>query len=346
MNKQVLTILLVLSAFSLCFIRANAQVLLHDGNMPCSGDSFIVYQQPYVEFADSGTNCIWDFSFLLEDNAISLNYYDSVLFENDILCKHQETELIYYQNKSDTIYVVGRESALFKLTYHTPMPIIKFPFRFGDTIVQPFTICAEWGNYVSQTTTGDIRIKADATGQLILSTDTLDSIIRVSTREKYNSLNTDTLSLTCYSWKWYSQRYRQPIVETVKVLKGDSISIAYSLYYPVLYDSTKNIKRSSATHPRMDNDDVIISDVIIDNMTYQPNPVVTDLLVNYRLHATTSVSVVLYSAVGICVYYLSLLEQESGCHNLQIPMDMLPSGVYTLCINTSSSYFSAEIIKR
>lgn len=341
MNKQVLTILLALSAFFLCCIRANAQVLLHDGNMPCSGDSFIIYQQPYVEFADSGTNCIWDFSFLLEDNAISLNYYDSVLSENDILCKHQETEHIYYQNKSDTIYVVGRESALFKLTYHTPMPIIKFPFRFGDTIVQPFTICAEWGNYVSQITTGDIRIKADATGKLILSTDTLDSIIRVFTREEYNSLNKDTLSLIYYSWKWYSQLYRQPIVETVKVLRGNSVSTAYSLYYPTLYHSIKNVKRRSETPSEIAN-----YDIIIDNITYYPNPVVTDLLVKYRLHAKTSVSVVLYSAVGICVYYSSLLEQESGNHDLQIPMNMLPSGLYTLYINTSRSHFSAEIIKR
>ena len=53
-----------------------------------------------------------------------------------MLCKHQASEHIYYQEKSDSIYIIGRESSLHKVIYLTPEPIIKFPFNYGDTITQ------------------------------------------------------------------------------------------------------------------------------------------------------------------------------------------------------------------
>lgn len=341
MRKISVIILFILENIYQFSILINAQVLCREYNMPSPNDSIVIYQQPYVEMVDSGTNCIWNFSSFSEENAISVNYYNIILSSgNNMLCKHQASEHIYYQDKSDSIYIIGRESSLHKVIYLTPEPIIKFPFNYGDTITQSFSICEEWGHHNSQITNGIVRIKADAIGKLILPTDTLDSVIRIYTRKEYQTLNNDTISIVYQSWKWYAPYIRHKIVETIKVQNHDSISMSYSLFFPAMNHPAK-CKSKIASANYSTNEDRIT----IQNVVFYPNPVITDLSVCYTLCSVADISLALYSANGISVYSSQFMRQEPGIYEVQIPLTMIPQGVYTLCISSGEQNVNKEIIK-
>lgn len=317
----------------------SAQVLLRENSMPYWNDSIIMYQQPYVENVDSGEDCVWDFSLFDESNAISTNHY--TITGKNILGKHQAAEHIYYQEKSDSLFIIGRESSYHKVTYLVPEPVLKYPFQYGDTINQHFTIKEAWGSGYSQVSYGNVYIKADGKGTLILPTDTLDSIIRIYTRKEYKTINSDSISLIYHSWNWYSQLFCHPIVEMVKVFNGDSTSIAYSLYRPTS-DYHRRNKKHIITHAQNAN----VDNTAINNVTCFPNPVMADVSVYYTLSTpVTIISFAIYSSNGICAYTSQLHEQYPGAYLMQIPMTNLPQGVYTLCISLDEYCVRKEIMK-
>lgn len=340
--KLKVTILFLLGNFCQLSTLAIAQVLLRDNYLPFMGDSIIIFQQPYVEIVDSGFNCIWDFSFLIEETPVNVNYYTNTSLGDNVIGEHLASEHIYYREKSDSVYVIGRESSVHKITYLIPEPVIKFPFSFGDSICQSFLFKEEWGDIHSCTTSGDVYIKADAIGKLILPSDTLDSIVRVSTREDYKTINTDSISLIKYSRKWYSSLSTRPVIETTKVINNDSISIAYTLYYPIQNISSQKSKHVQNLSTSDNNESVNVVDV-----SYFPNPVITELCVCYTLYTTIKdISFSLYSANGICMYSKHFSDQEAGIYYFKLHMSAMPLGVYTLCVDTDDIKLRKEIIKR
>lgn len=332
---------ILLGYFCIVLPPLSAQVILRENCMSYWNDSIIIYQQPYIE-SDSGIDCIWDFSSFEETNAIKANYYTIASTEPNMLGKHQASEHIYYLEKSDSLFIIGRESSSHKVTYLIPEPVLKFPFQYGDTINEEYTINEVWGIGNSQVSYANVYVRADAKGTLILPTDTLDSILRVHTREEYKTINSDSRFLICHLWSWYSQSSCRPIVEMIKVLNNDSISAAYSLYYQLPNHSRKN-KKHSLEHGNNEN----IETTICNSLTYSPNPVVADLSVSYILTtAVSNISFTIYSSGGICVYNSQLQNQSIGTHLIQIPMANLPQGMYTLCVNFGDRFVCKEIMKR
>lgn len=337
--KHEVAIFLMVLAFILMSAYATSQILTRAQNMPLSSDSIIIYQEPFIEVSDSGRNRTWDYSFFDEEIPIGVNYYAISSLENSVYGRHQAKEHILYQEKSDTIYVIGYVNALRKVECIIPEPIMKFPFQYEDTIVQNCIIKETWGHKFTNTSNVTTYVKADATGTLVLPTMNIDSTLRVYTRKEYKTFQEDTISLSYHSWKWFSPMYRHPIVEIIKVMNGDSISMAYTLYNPANILRKRKPKASPATHSiDVDNELHIVSCF--------PNPVEKDLTVHYNVNAVSTVSFVLYSSSGICVYRAQLEKQQPDMYNYRISMGSLSQGTYTLYVGIGSEVIGKEIIKK
>lgn len=322
-------------------ILSYSQCLLFENIVPKRGDSIIVFQQPYFERLDSGTNCIWDFSNLNEYNEINLRVHSKRINNYDVLDKHQAFEHIYYQQKHDSLFIIGRESSLYKIDYYLPEPIMKDSFGFGDTIHSAFAFREIWGNGNTHIVEGTVSVFADAMGQLIIPTDTLDSIVRLQTIEDYIYVNSQISSLRYHSSKWYSKNSHYPIVEVIQISYLDSVSIAYTLYNP--QNSERAQQRKVAANKSNTNNEIVIPAF---NVICYPNPVFTNLEVQYTIEQVTpNLSFSLYTISGICVYSNILQQREVGDYVVQIPMNHLPRGVYTLCVRMGDQKVDKEIIK-
>lgn len=341
MNRHLFFSLLFCVFFSMTL---SAQELNMQKHLPYVTDTLWAYKLPYTELNDSSKNCMWDVSRLSLDSAtiIDICYFAPNVTNVATIGMYRERSNYYYNVKNDTLWMTGYESSQVTMHFDTSLPIISFPFAYGDSISWDFEGSGQYCHTMPIRIKGLLKIKADAIGELALPGVLIDSVLRIHTQVKYKEKSEKHYLAQEDSYQWYSPYCRYPLLETRKVqtFNGkDTILFATTYYYP---QEQENLPTPSNINKQ---ENVWAKDSLISNVAYLPNPVYSDLYVHFSLARDAQVFVSLHYNGGTTTYQTPLQQKTSGEYTIHVPTAGLPIGNYVVYIHADDMVVSGNIIK-
>lgn len=320
------------------------QKLTTEHHLPHFCDSLEVYRMPAVEAGDSGRNCLWDFSELPIDSAdvIPHDYYASSYDDTIHVGLHREHANYYMLNTSDTLWLFGYETSRTQLQYVSPMPLLRFPFAYGDSIVSTMEGTEQYCHSIPISIDGKTVVHADAFGRLILPDITIDSVLRVHSVVRYHNNASMQTQVQEERYQWYSVYCRYPLLEKIvirTIANMDTSYLASTYYFP---QEQKDMP--SREHEQLENL-IEMQDSLITNASYLPNPVMSDLNICYSLGRDALVYISLHYNGGVSTYQTPAHQEEEGEHSVTVNMAGMPTGNYVVYIHADDTIVSGNILK-
>lgn len=256
---RVVTIL----AFCILYSVASAQnVLTKAANIMRNGDYVSMHEIPFFFFTESGSNCEWNITEDIHNNI------QTTLFVTDTtntIYRISEEAVCKYIQSEETLQQTFYDDYLRHIEYSNPIVVMRYPFRYNDTITDTFegkgTYCTDHKLVVK----GQTFIEADASGSLIYGSDTLPNTIRVHTltisafstgADSATIDSTDIKHQITETYEWYAKGYRYPMLKTIQ-------KTSYRNMRPV--DKTENAYIITPEEYYTDIKDDIINDSIRHN---------------------------------------------------------------------------------
>ncbi len=335
---------IVIPVLLLSPINLSAQELIAEYHRPLQKDSLSAYKLPYISMTDSGRNCIWDFSHISIDNAeeIEINYFSPDNIDTFHIGLHREHANYYYHYTQDTLWLTAYETSHTRVRYLLPMPMLRFPFAYGDSICGAFTSEGQYCHLLPLHSEGIIFTRADGIGKLILPNDTIDKTLRIHSRTLIREQLTMQSIAIEDRYYWVSPYYRYPLLESFNVLtikSTDTISFSSSYYTP-----QEPIDIPAPKQKQIEKTPKVV-DSLVTNVIYQPNPVHSDLQIHYSLTRQAQVYISLNYNGGITMYQSPLRTEEEGTHSVYVNMGGMPIGNYVVYIYADDTIISGNIIK-
>lgn len=383
----------ILSLLSLITISSYGQLdKFH--NRICIGDSLIKQQIEYVDPGKPGKNITWDLSQaqvireeypiiysspkLIEDSIYVIGN-DTILKRyvpnTEYFIKKEYGTMYYYQFKNDTISLIGHENPTVRLRYTEPLMECVFPLNYNDEFLSPYLLEGVYSNSSKILSSGNIKIKADAYGKIILPEgDTISPVLRVKTtqticRSMRSSIYKDSIrpnvqDKVIETYKWYAKGYRYPVFETVHNIINDTLFFGTSFLFPPrqhTYTDIKDITRSDSLNRSWDIDkknksknkdsetyqDGIGRDMSERNYEVFPNPTDSYLNIKYAITKTSRINISLYTEDGRLALKIEKDLSASGSYSEIIDFRDFIKGNYLLQITENKRIiFSKKVIKK
>lgn len=383
----------ILSLLSLITISSYGQLdKFH--NRICIGDSLIKQQIEYVDPGKPGKNITWDLSQaqvireeypiiysspkLIEDSIYVIGN-DTILKRyvpnTEYFIKKEYGTMYYYQFKNDTISLIGHENPTVRLRYTEPLMECVFPLNYNDEFLSPYLLEGVYSNSSKILSSGNIKIKADAYGKIILPEgDTISPVLRVKTtqticRSMRSSIYKDSIRPNVQdkiieTYKWYAKGYRYPVFETVHNIINDTLFFGTSFLFPPrqhTYTDIKDITRSDSLNRSWDIDkknksknkdsetyqDGIGRDMSERNYEVFPNPTDSYLNIKYAITKPSRINISLYTEDGRLALKIEKDLSASGSYSEIIDFRDFIKGNYLLQITENKRIiFSKKVIKK
>ena len=383
----------ILSLLSLITISSYGQLdKFH--NRICIGDSLIKQQIEYVDPGKPGKNITWDLSQaqvireeypiiysspkLIEDSIYVIGN-DTILKRyvpnTEYFIKKEYGTMYYYQFKNDTISLIGHENPTVRLRYTEPLMECVFPLNYNDEFLSPYLLEGVYSNSSKILSSGNIKIKADAYGKILLPEgDTISPVLRVKTtqticRSMRSSLYKDSIrpnvqDKVIETYKWYAKGYRYPVFETVHNIINDTLFFGTSFLFPPrqhTYTDIKDITRSDSLNRSWDIDkknksknkdsetyqDGIGRDMSERNYEVFPNPTDSYLNIKYAITKPSRINISLYTEDGRLALKIEKDLSASGSYSEIIDFRDFIKGNYLLQITENKRIiFSKKVIKK
>lgn len=324
-------------------MHLNAQTLTGEHHVPIKTDSLFVYKLSYAFVSDCSQNQTWDFSNISLDSAeiIEINYFP-ILNDSSRIGLHREHANTYYKYEKDTLWMTSFETSYMRAQYSSPLPCLRFPFMYGDSLCGTFTGKGQYCHQLPLTIEGSYVCSADAMGKLILQDMTVDSALRIHSQIRYQYMESvREQTYTEDSYRWYSSYCRYPLLEIIqkRAIEGkDTLVSASSYYFP----------QEEVLHsPRREKQDSLVElvDSLITDVAYSPNPVYADLQIHYSLVRSARVYISVHYNGGASTYQTGIHQEDVGPHSVSINMAGLPAGMYVVYIHADDTIVSGNIIK-
>ena len=383
----------ILSLLSLITISSYGQ-LDKSHNRICIGDSLIKQQIEYVDPGKPGKNITWDLSQaqvireeypiiysspkLIEDSIYVIGN-DTILKRyvpnTEYYIKKEYGTMYYYQFKNDTISLIGHENPTVRLRYTEPLMECVFPLNYNDEFLSPYLLEGVYSNSSKILSSGNIKIKADAYGKIILPEgDTISPVLRVKTtqticRSMRSSIYKDSIrpnvqDKVIETYEWYAKGYRYPVFETVHNIINDTLFFGTSFLFPPrqhTYTNIKDITRSDSLNRSWDIDkknksknkdsetyqDGIGRDMSERNYEVFPNPTDSYLNIKYAITKPSRINISLYTEDGRLALKIEKDLSASGSYSEIIDFRDFIKGNYLLQITENKRIiFSKKVIKK
>ena len=322
----------------------SAQILTAERHLPCKTDTLLAYKLPYIAVSDIGRNCIWDFSNLPTDSAeiIDVSYFSPSTKDTARIGLHREHTNYYFRYAQDTLWGTGYENSRTRVRYSCPMPMMSFPFAYGDSLLGTFSGIGQYCHMLPLSVNGVDSVFADATGRLILPDLTIDTALRVHMRILYQETKCRPSYIEEDYYRWYSPYSRYPLFETVytQTIKGQDTAVFASSYYFPQEEEDHN-----STEERQDSLVEQHTDSLITDVKYLPNPVYSDLCIAYTLIRSARVYISLHYNGGVTTYQTPIHQEDEGSYTVSVNMAGLPIGTYVVYIHADDILVSGNIIK-
>ena len=377
--RRITCVLLILFNTALVLGQITLQ---YNGIRP--GDEIIKQQVDYKDPGREGENVIWDFSKLKSINDDYRLVYKNPYLLNDStykmgkdLFKVKEVEpstlvlgiehntMYYFKQSDNKLEILGHENPTTLLHYTTPLVASVYPTDYGQSYTSQYKSEGLYSKRIPFESQGSIKITADAFGMVILpSGDTIEHIIRIKTvqiiHEVVKSKKPQSFNIVSETYKWYAKGYRYPVFESIKNYhQEDSLqakAFRTSFFFPpqehlyldddkenlAVLDSLWNLKHPLQPETRSSDTE------IVGNFSYNfyPNPVESQLTIEYYLENPTTVTISLYSMDGKQLKNITVGKKDKGLHTEYMDFSTLAKGTYILCIEASKQSVSDKIIKK
>jgi len=344
-----ITVLLLFCFVCLINHALFSQKLTSSRNYFRCGDKLTKQQVEFKDPGPAGKQIEWDFSMLNSiDEKYGLAYFGIAEGDTaDVIGMEHDTRY-YYQLKNDTLWMTGYENRTTRMNFDQPEAQLHYPFHFGDSLRTTFSGKGLYCQKVDLVAKGETSVTIDATGLIITPTkDTINNVLRVKRLRSYTEIGVDSALLQLTTYSWYARGYRYPVFETVKsvIMRGDSIaeSFSTSFYYPI--SDLQNI----APDPANDNikpDKAADITSVFTEAQLMPNPVLTDLTINYKLTRAAKVWFTVHNNTGIGLCQTAPQNLSEGFNSTNVPMGNLITGVYSLYVHVDDMVMRLNVVKK
>jgi len=357
MKKITLTLLL-------CYVcilaqAQTSQVLTNDRNAYRAADQLVKQQIEFKDPGSSGKALNWDFSSVKPINEeYSLNYFIPDSTDMFRLCGMEHNTRYYFRQQKDSLQATGYENSTTFMEYKVPELRMHFPFAYGDTLFSYFEGVGEYCHFLPLAVKGYTRIMADAEGELKLPEfETVKKALRVRTLRHYTETGKDSLEMTLDTYSWYAAGIRYPVFESIKTTlskKGDkkdetgesmkdTTVFTTSFYYPP-EKQTSQVQTDPI--PEETKDALLGAAAVFTEAQLMPNPVVDNLVINYKLTRAAKVWFTVHNNVGIQLCQTTPENQNEGTNSTNVPMSNLITGVYSLYVHVDDMVMKLNVVKK
>lgn len=324
-----------------------AQTLNYSRNNYRPSDIIIKQQVEFKDPGASGKDIQWDFSHVSTVNdKYQLVYYFPKEKDSIHMVGHEHNTQYHYAINSDTLWLTGYQNPTTVMNYSKPEALLRFPFCYGDTMRTDFLGKGLYCQRVALISKGFTKVCADAIGKLITPDNDTLSTIRVYRQKEFINIGSDSIRIRMESYQWFALGSRYPVFETIKsfTLRKDSIATYFATSFYFASINREQLTPDLANAVSLTNDAVNMENILISCSTY-PNPVRTDLTVNYELSIDARVSFLLCDMGGRPWSVVSEKALDAGIQQQKIPMNGLPIGDYGLYIKVNGNVYRKTVIK-
>lgn len=309
---------------------------------------------------------------VLQESSYYVMGYDTIQYnntnQNSLIIGTEHNTMYYYQLKDNQLLLLGHENPTNLLHYTQPVVAATYPTNYKQSQTNSYQSEGIYSGKIPFDTKGSITTQADAYGAIILpSGDTLNHVLRIKTiqsiSEIIRSINpamNDSLEMVVESYKWYSKGYRYPIFETIKAINtSDTTNVQEyqtAFFFPpqehlyldddkenlAVLDSLWNLDHNKEIDNPITNQETEIKL----SYNFYPNPVESQLTLEYYLESLTTVNVTIYSMEGKLIKSLAIGRKDKGLHTEYIDCSNLAKGTYILRFEAGSEVMSDKFIKK
>jgi hypothetical protein len=320
-------------------------------NLPHVGDSIVKQQVDYVDPGIGGTNVIWNFQLVKPVNDYYNLKYQALNPDTNQIAGIEHNTIYRYEVKGDSLYHTGYENSTTLMNYYKPELKLSYPFSYGDSIRSYFLGEGEYCNRIKLHVAGKTKVIADAMGTLNTPLGlSFKKVLRIKSFREYTQTGLDSVSMTLESYAWYVQGNRYPIFETVKTStkKADQKGIEHkvaSFFYPPIRQATLLADTSNWSKTYSDKKVININEILI-NYRLVPNPVQSQLTIEYDIKEDASVSFVLYDNLGKAKIIIPPTKKIAGHNTESMNLNGFLSGFYPLTVTVNNMVKTLKVMKR
>lgn len=350
--KNKLTIIAIIIAVG---VQAQTHRLTADRNAYRSADRIVKQQVEYKDPGSTGKELTWDFRTLQPINEeYKLDYFIPDSTRMDTLCGMEHNTRYYYFQKRDSLWSIGFENSTTLMEYLKPELKLRFPFGYGDTLRSNFEGKGQYSHRLDLKVKGYTRVEADAEGELLLPDfETVKRALRVHTLRYYTQTGRDSIEMILDTYAWYAEGIRYPVFESIKtnlIKKArkqgeqgkDTTVFTTSFYYPPELQTSQ-----VQTDPIPENTETLQgAEAVFTEATMLPNPVVSNLYVNYKLTRPATIWFSVHNNAGIPVRQTTPQTKPAGYNYTTINMNNTLTGTYTIYVHVDDMVMQRVVVKK
>lgn len=353
-------ILIIIAILSVLPPAAGSQTrLTAEMHLPCNGDEYVKTRVEYVEHADSGSNCLWDFSGARILDGNSKVKIRSLADSQYSVIEHRTA--YKYKILGDTLRWLGFENRLTSIGSPAGVVSIPFPVTYGDTAHDRYLFTGRYCGTQELIEEGEVSFSVPAQGTLIIQCDTIGDVLMLRTVRHSRSFlgdkatpeilhsAADTIPLQIETKDlWYSPRYRYPLAEAVKYeyRLGEITVQGYSTAYLCLpseqsYIGAEHNLQSDDCDTRTPNGGESRGGGISEASAESDSRQVT---IHYRIDTMTAdVEITLCDTHGRVYRHASHAGIPAGVHSETIDTSGIPPGDYLAVITTGNESLKLQV---
>ena len=337
-----------------------SQRLSTDRNAYRAADQLIKQQVQFKDPGAAGRSLVWDFSTVQPVNEdYKLNYFIPDSTQLNRLCGQEHNTRYYYQQQADSLWSVGFENSTAYMEYIKPELRLRFPFVYGDTLYSNFIGKGQYCHRLSLAVKGYTRVEADAEGDLLLPEfETVKKALRVHTLRHYTQTGKDSVEMTLDTYSWYATGIRYPVFESIKTTmskmikkqseyeaasRKNSTVFSTSFFYPPELQQAQVQTDSIAPDPQAT---AVGAAALFTEAQLMPNPVVDNLIINFKLTRAAKVWFTVHNNSGIPLCQTSPQNLSEGHNDSTVHMGGLITGVYSLYVHVDDMVIRLNVVKK
>ena len=352
--KYKLTIIAIIIAVG---VQAQTHRLTTDRNAYRSADRIVKQQVAFKDPGSAGKELTWDFRTLQPINEeYKLDYFIPDSTRMDTLCGMEHNTRYYYFQKRDSLWSIGFENSTTLMEYLKPELKLRFPFGYGDTLRSNFEGKGQYSHRLDLKVKGYTRVEADAEGELLLPDfETVKRALRVHTLRYYTQTGRDSTEMILDTYAWYAEGIRYPVFESIKTnlikkvrkqgeQSKDTTVFTTSFYYPPELQTSQVQTDSIYSTPLSGEPEGAAS--IFTEATMLPNPVVSNLYINYKLTRPATIWFSVHNNAGIPVRQTTPKALHAGYNYATINMSNNLTGTYTIYVHVDDMVMQRVVVKK
>jgi len=208
------------------------------------------------------------------------------------------------------------------MSYSDPEDFLRFPFTYGNTYSDPWSVTFVSGGYTFYRT-GHTVVTADGYGTLITAAGTFTNVTRVEFHEIYkDSAYFGMPYVITYDndeFFWYKDGTHAPLAASFTTTNSTGTgSLQQSLY---LVGGLAGVEENGS----------------IREFSLYPNPATSSVTLSFNLDKSSTLETSVYDVTGKQVQSAVSTDAASGANSINLDVAALPAGIYVAQIRSNGS---------